>query len=119
MLMALLPLAPDADHPYAIVARRIGARPAGSYLAVAQIASDIDANEVAQARDQVGRYMPVKQTYRTHAETLRFFGGLELAEPGLVRVTEWRPDSTEGAAMPTALWGGVARKPGPGRARAR
>jgi hypothetical protein len=111
VLMAILHLIPDADDPYGIVARLIGAGPAGSYLALSQIASDIDVREVAEARDQIGRYMPVKQTYRSHAEVMRFFGGLELAEPGLVRVTEWRPDSTEGAAMPTALWGGVARKP--------
>ena len=55
--------------------------------------------------------MPVKQTYRSHAEVMRFFGGLELAEPGLVPVQKWRPDSAARAAMPSALWGGVARKP--------
>ena len=111
MLMAILHLIPDTDDPYGIVAQLIGAGPAGSYLALSQIASDIDADEVAQARDQVGRYMPVKQTYRTHAEVMRFFSGLELSEPGLVRVTEWRPDSAAEAASPTALWGGVGRKP--------
>jgi len=111
MLMAILHLIPDSDEPRGIVARLIGAGPAGSYLALSQIASDIDADEVAEARDQVGRFMPVKQTYRTHAETTRFFGGLELAEPGLVRVTHWRPNTEAEATMPTALWGGVARKP--------
>ena len=111
MLMAILHLIPDTDDPYGIVAQLVGAGPAGSFLALSQIASDIDGDEVAEARDQVGRYMPVKQTYRTHAEVMRFFGGLELAEPGLVRVTQWRPDTAEDAALPTALWGGVARKP--------
>ncbi|HEY2309222.1 MAG TPA: SAM-dependent methyltransferase [Streptosporangiaceae bacterium] len=42
---------------------------------------------------------------------MRFFGSLDLVEPGLVRVTQWRPDTATAAAMPTALWGGVARKP--------
>ena len=55
--------------------------------------------------------MPVKQTYRTHAEVMRFFGGLELVEPGLVRVTQWRPETAAAAASPTALWGAVGRKP--------
>jgi S-adenosyl methyltransferase len=27
----------------------------------------------------------------SHEEILRFFDGLDLAEPGLVRVQEWRP----------------------------
>ena len=66
---------------------------------------------VAEARDQVGRYMPVKQTYRSHAEVLRFFDGLEMVEPGLVPVQAWRPGSAAEAAAPSALWGGVARKP--------
>jgi hypothetical protein len=43
-----------------------------------------------------------------------FFDGVKLVEPGLVRVSEWRPESPEEAATPTILWGGVARKePGP------
>ena len=55
--------------------------------------------------------MPVKQTYRSHAEVMRFFGGLEMVEPGLVPVQKWRPDSAAAAAMPSALWGGVGPKP--------
>ena len=31
--------------------------------------------------------------------------------PHLVRVSDWRPDSPEDAALPTILWGGVAVKP--------
>jgi S-adenosyl methyltransferase len=111
VLMAILHLIPDTDDPYGIVAKLTGAVPSGSYLALSQIASDIDVQAVAEARDQVGRFMPVRQTYRTHAEVLRFFGGLELAEPGLVPVQKWRPASAADAAMPSALWGGVARKP--------
>jgi hypothetical protein len=39
------------------------------------------------------------------------FDGVELVDPGVVRVSEWRPDSAEEAATPTILWGGVGRKP--------
>jgi hypothetical protein len=38
------------------------------------------------------------------------FDGLELVEPGLVRVPEWRPDSDADPANPATVWGGVARK---------
>jgi hypothetical protein len=41
----------------------------------------------------------------------RLFDGLELLAPGVVRVSDWRPDSDLEAARPTGLWGGVARKP--------
>ena len=54
--------------------------------------------------------MPVKQTYRSHAEVTRFFTGMQLVEPGIVRVQEWRPGSAAEAATPSALWGGVGRK---------
>lgn len=36
---------------------------------------------------------------------------LELVEPGVVRVSKWRPGSEREAAQPTGLWGGVARTP--------
>jgi SAM-dependent methyltransferase len=111
VLMAILHLIPDTDDPYRILAQLLDAVPPGSYLALSQIASDIDVEEVSEAREQIGRYMPARQTYRSHAETMRFFAGLELAEPGLVRITEWRPDTEADATLPTALWGGVARKP--------
>lgn len=52
-----------------------------------------------------------KTTQRDRAGVTRLFDGLELVPPGVIRVAEWRPDSQAGAAMPAALWGGVARKP--------
>lgn len=55
--------------------------------------------------------MPVKQTYRSHADVMRFFDGLEMVERGLVRVQEWRPGSVAQAVTPSALWGGIGRKP--------
>lgn len=39
-----------------------------------------------------------------------FFAGLEVLAPGVVKVTEWRPESETEAAGPTSLWGGVGRK---------
>jgi hypothetical protein len=36
---------------------------------------------------------------------------VDLAEPGVVKVTEWRPVSAWEAGGPTSLWGGVGRKP--------
>jgi hypothetical protein len=41
----------------------------------------------------------------------RFFDGLDLADPGVVKVTRWRLASRVEAEGPTSLWGGVARKP--------
>jgi len=48
---------------------------------------------------------------RTREVVAGFFDGLDVLEPGVVKVTEWRPGSQFEAEGPTSLWGGVARKP--------
>jgi len=40
-----------------------------------------------------------------------WLGGKGNFEPGVVKVTEWRPASASEAGGPTSLWGGVGRKP--------
>ena len=40
----------------------------------------------------------------------RFFEGLRLVPPGVVRVPEWQPDSAEDAGRVAAMWGGVGQK---------
>jgi hypothetical protein len=60
---------------------------------------------------RLNRAMEQKRTLRAHDDVLRFCTGLELLPPGLVRPSQWRPDSAEEAARPSAAWVGVARKP--------
>jgi hypothetical protein len=36
---------------------------------------------------------------------------VDLVDPGVVKVTQWRPISAVEAEGPTSLWGGVGRKP--------
>jgi len=110
VLMAILHLIGDEDDPYGIVATLMDAVPPGSYLTLSHIASDIETEALGEARDRVSKYMPVKQTYRSHAEVMRFFDGLDMVEPGLVRVQQWRPSSEAEAKSPATLWGGVGRK---------
>jgi hypothetical protein len=87
--------------------------PCGSWLPVAlsQVTSDIQAEQMAEAARRYNRLARETQRHRTHAEVARFFDGLDLAEPGLVPVQHWRPDSeSEAANSHSAMWGGVARK---------
>ena len=53
--------------------------------------------------------MTEQVTLRDRAGVARLFAGLELVDPGVVRVPEWRPNSAIAAASPTVLWGGVAQ----------
>jgi hypothetical protein len=47
---------------------------------------------------------------RSVAEIAAFFDGLDLVEPGVVRVTEWRPGDGRAAGSAVDAYGGVGRK---------
>ena len=90
----------------------MAAVPPGSYLALSQIASDIEAEQMAEAGSRFNHF-----AQRDPAATAptprwpRFFDGLELLEPGVVPVQRWRPVSEAEAGARSAMWGRVARKP--------
>jgi SAM-dependent methyltransferase len=110
MLIAILHAIGDDDDPYGIVAKLIDAVPPGSYLVLSHGASDIDAEQMAEVAKRINRSSHQKFTPRSHAEVVRFFDGLELLEPGVVRVEEWRPAPELDGPYRSAMWGGVAVK---------
>ena len=110
MLVAILQHLSDQDDPYGIVARLVAEMPSGSYLALSHPARDIEAAAMAEIADRMNELVAEKVTFRTQAEVLRFFDGLELVEPGVVPVPQWRPESDLEAASPTVMWGGVGRR---------
>jgi hypothetical protein len=109
MLIAVLHLIADAEDPHGIVARLMADMPAGSYLMLCHPAIDQYAG-AAEAMARLNRAMEQQRTLRAYGDVERFFTGLDLLPPGLVRPTQWRPDSQEEAARPSAAWVGVARK---------
>ena len=109
MLVALLHVIGDDDDPHGCVARLIDAVPSGSYLALSHVACDIEPEKVADAMGRLSRAGNRQGFARSHAEVTRFFGELELVEPGLVQVSKWRPAIE--AKRSVAMWGGVGRKP--------
>jgi hypothetical protein len=110
MLMAILQHIDEAEDPYAIVDSLLAAVPPGSYLAISHPAADIETEAMAQMAERLNKLMAEKVSFRTRRQVARFFEGLELVEPGMVRVQEWRPTSEIEAKSPAALWGGVGRK---------
>ena len=110
MLIAILHLIGDQDDPGGIIKQLMAAVPAGSYLALSQVASDIEAEQMAEAAKRYNRLARETQRHRSHAEVTRFFDGLELLDPGVVPVPQWRPASEIEAAAHSAMWGGVALK---------
>ncbi len=113
MLIAILQLVTDDDDPYRLVAGLTAAIPSGSFLAVTHVAGDMGRMTpgALEAARRLSELLPQRVHPRSHAQVTKFFDGLELVEPGVVPVQQWRPASDDEAAAPAALWGGVARKP--------
>ena len=113
MLLAMLHYIPDLAEARGIVARLTGAVPAGSFLVISHAGVDLLPDEVAAFEKTLNAHLTEQHHHvaRPRDVVTGFFDGLQLVEPGLVRVSDWRPDSPEEAATPTILWGGVAGKP--------
>ena len=112
MLIAVMHFIGDDAEASAIIGRLTAACVPGSYVALSHAASDIDAEQQSEMVRRLNKSVAEKATLRDHAGVTRLFDGLDLVEPGLVRVSGWRPDSDLEAARPTGLWGGVGRKSG-------
>jgi hypothetical protein len=111
MLFAVLQLLGEQDDPYRVVADLLAAVPSGSYLALSHPTSDVQQDQVKAMVARLNALVAEKVTTRDRGQVARFFAGLELVEPGLVNVSEWRPDAAALAEGPAALWVCVARKP--------
>ena len=110
-MLFLLHAIPDEDDPHAIVAKVLDALPSGSYLALSHLGSDIFDEEAQQGfQNIVGRMSQQQYTGRSREQMLRFFEGMELVEPGLVRIEEWRPDPDSASDYTSTAWGAVGRK---------
>ena len=111
MLIAILHLIPDRDDPYDLVSRLVNAVVPGSYVVISHAASDIDTGAMISMANRLNELMAQQAVPRTHREVAAFFAGLDLLEPGLVRIPEWRPASVSESAVRAQMWGAVGRKP--------
>jgi hypothetical protein len=97
------------DDARAAVARFTGAAAPGSYLVLSHVTSDPDP-QAAAAAATVYASTASPATARTREEILAFFDGLEIIEPGLVSIPQWRPDEpAPGSAGKAWMLGGVGR----------
>lgn len=108
---------PDHDDPWLTMERYIEALAPGSYAVLVHFLDPGPGHELA------GTMARVAGVYRTsvgtgwprHAERIRdLLPGMELLEPGVVPVGDWRPDSPRTGplgAMQRLTMGAVGRKP--------
>jgi hypothetical protein len=111
MLIAILHLILDRDDPYQLVSQLVNAVVPGSYVVISHAASDVDTGAMISMANRLNELMAQQSVPRTHREVACFYAGLDLLEPGLVRVPEWRPASVSDCAARAQMWGAVGRKP--------
>lgn len=109
MLIAILHWLPDEADPGRVVTELMDAVPTGSYLVLSHMARDVNAEVRAETSGRVGQFMK-PPTFRDRGVVSQYFDGLELVDPGITLVSEWRPDSELEAKSPAYLWSGVAKK---------
>ncbi|MCS7482654.1 SAM-dependent methyltransferase [Umezawaea endophytica] len=111
LLASVLHFVPDGDDPHAAVARYRDAVCPGSYVALSHGSLE------GMPQDSVTSGERVRAVYqrtdaqlvlRSTADITRFFDGLDLVEPGVVLLPEWRPDSDDAYI---SAYVGVGRKP--------
>ncbi|WP_405149920.1 SAM-dependent methyltransferase [Sphaerisporangium sp. NBC_01403] len=91
LLLAIIHFIPDADDPAGIIATIRDALPPGSYMAISHVAVD-ERPQVAPGVEGVYNNASAQFVARMSGEIAPLFKGLELVEPGMVNLHEWRPD---------------------------
>lgn len=93
LCVAVLHFILDQDNPKEIIAAFRRRMAPGSYLTVAHATSDgVDPHVVSQI-ERVYQRATAPAVPRTAADIAEFFTGLDLVEPGMVDVSQWRPDT--------------------------
>ena len=113
MTVAVLHFIQDESKPAAILATLLDALPSGSYLTASHVTGEhLPTGAAATTRTYRSSGVPLQ--VRDSDEFARLaFDGLDLVPPGVVLVSEWRPDTTGPRPAPSEVnvYGGVARKP--------
>jgi hypothetical protein len=111
LLLAVLHFIADADDPAGIVAALASRLAPGSFLALSHLTSDFAPVAVASGVGAYNELVPTALVPRTQTEVSALFGGLPLVPPGVVQVSQWRPD-TGVFPQPADVYAGVAAVPG-------
>jgi hypothetical protein len=112
MLIAVLHFLREEDRAEAALKTLLDALPSGSYLAASHVTLEHDPEGVGGGQrvyHKAGLPMNVRDSDEFASLA---FSGLELVPPGVVLVSEWRPDSNAPRPSPAEVscYGGVARK---------
>jgi SAM-dependent methyltransferase len=113
VLAAILHFVPDEFRPVSILTALVDALPSGSYLVASHATGEHVAESAEAKATRAYRSSGVPWQPRDSSEFARLaFAGLELVPPGVVLVSEWRPEADPPRPTPSEVncYGGVARK---------
>lgn len=113
VLLAVLHFLQDEDKPAEVLATLLDALPSGSYLVASHHTLD-HASASVSAMTRASQQSGIRSQPRDSGEFGALaFCGLELVPPGVVLLSEWRPDSDGPRPAPAEVnfYAGVARKP--------
>src|SRR3984957_9596982 len=102
----------DDEDPHGVVTKLTSALAAGSYLQLTHFSTAVPA--AAAALERVLMHAIGSGRIRSRDEITAFFDGLELVDPGVVFLPEWRSDRPVAYPLEVGdqlILGGMARKP--------
>jgi SAM-dependent methyltransferase len=113
MLVAVLHFLGEEDEPETVLKSLLDALPPGSYLAASHVTLEHDPEGVGGGQRAYRKAGLPMHTRDADEFASLAFSGLELVPPGVVLVSEWRPDSSAPRPTPAevSFYGGVGRKP--------
>jgi hypothetical protein len=114
LLLAILHFLPDDDQTATVVRRLVDSLPSGSYLALSHGTMDFSTPEGVAAYEKMYAAGGTDVRARSKATIDEYFDGLEIVDPGIVAVSDWRPeDSADDRPVSTDLgiYAVVGRKP--------
>jgi S-adenosyl methyltransferase len=108
ILAAVLHFLADADDPAGVVATLAAALAPGSFVAISHLTADLAPEAVSSGVAAYNALVPAGITARSHAEVTGLLGGLPLVAPGVVPVSEWRPDHAPSRSVSADVYAGLA-----------
>jgi hypothetical protein len=112
LLVAVLHFIHDDEQAVGVVRGLLEALPPGSCLVASNLTLDFAPPAQIAKHEELLASGRTDARARNREEFARFFTGLELIDPGIVAVSDWRPDRADHPeAADVAIYGAVGRLP--------
>jgi O-methyltransferase involved in polyketide biosynthesis len=108
ILAAVLHFLAPADDPAGVVAALAAALAPRSFVAITHLTGDFAPEAVTAGVAAYNARVPAGITARSHREVTALLGGLSLVAPGVVPVSEWRPNRAPVRGVSADMYAGLA-----------